>query len=104
MSTAWTKIFVADNFFFKFLDNIKNPKKAESCYSKPDFTQKTRKMLQSLLSATFGPRREKTCLQGFANNTSADQTAHPSSLISAFVIHFLESIICKLAAGEISIF
>ena len=32
----------------------------------------------------FGPRREKT----FANNTGADQPAHPHSLISPFVIHF----------------
>ena len=33
-----------------------------------------------------GPRREKTCLRGFSNNTGADQPAHPRSLISAFVI------------------
>ena len=52
----------------------------------------------------IGPRREKTCLRWFANNTGADQPAHPRSLISAFVIRFLKSIICKLAAGEISIF
>ena len=51
----------------------------------------------------YGPGREKTCLQGFANNTGADQPAHQRSLISAFVIRFLEGIICKLAAGEISI-
>ena len=51
-----------------------------------------------------GPRREKTCLRGFANNTGADQTAHPCSLISAFVIHFLESIRYNLATGGISIF
>ena len=51
-----------------------------------------------------GPRRKKTCLRGFANNTGADQPAHPRSLISAFVIHVLESIICKLDTGEISIF
>ena len=43
-------------------------------------------------TASFGPRREKTCLRGVANNTGADQPAHPRSLISAFVIHFLESI------------
>ena len=55
-------------------------------------------------TATNGPRREKTCLRGFANNTGADQPAHPRSLISAFVIRFVESIICKLARGEISIF
>ena len=35
-----------------------------------------------------GPRREKTCLRGVANNTGADQPAHPRSLISAFVIRF----------------
>ena len=42
--------------------------------------------------------------RGFANNTCADQPAHPRSLISTFVIRFLESIICKLATSEISIF
>ena len=54
----------------------------------------------------YGPRREKTCLWGVANNTGADQPAHSRSLISAFVIRFLESTIqvCKLATGEISIF
>ena len=40
---------------------------------------------------------------GFANNTGADQPAHPRSLISAFVFRLLESTICKLATGEISI-
>ena len=57
-----------------------------------------------LLSELVGSRREKTCLRGFANNTGADQPAHPRSLISAFVIRFLESIICYLTTGEISIF
>ena len=41
---------------------------------------------------------------GVWNNTGTDQPAHPRSLISAFVIHFSESIICKLATGEIPIF
>ena len=40
----------------------------------------------------------------FANNTGADRPAHPRSLISIFVIHFLEIIICKRATGGISIF
>ena len=53
---------------------------------------------------TFGPRREKTCLRGFANNTVADKPAHLRSLISAFVILFLGNFICKLASGDISIF
>ena len=48
-----------------------------------------------------GPGREKTCLRGFANNTGADQPAHLCSLIRAFVISYLESIICKFATGEI---
>ena len=52
----------------------------------------------------FGPRREKTCLRRFANNTGADQPAHPGNLISAFVIRLLESILSKLAKNEISIF
>ena len=30
---------------------------------------------------------------GFANNKAADQPAHAGSLISAFVVHLLESII-----------
>ena len=43
----------------------------------------------------------KPVFGGFANNTGADQPAHPRILISTFVIHFLENIICT---GEISIF
>ena len=53
---------------------------------------------------SFGPRREKTCPRRFANNTGTSQPAHPRSLISAFVIPFLERIICKRATGEISVF
>ena len=52
----------------------------------------------------YGPRREKTCLRGFANNKGADQHAHPPRLIRAFVIRFFESIVFKLATGEFSIF
>ena len=52
----------------------------------------------------FGPRGEKTCLRGYANNKGIDQPAHPCSLISAFGIPFLESIISRLDTGEISIF
>ena len=44
-----------------------------------------------------GPRHDKTYLPGFANNTGADQPAHLCSLISALVIHLLESIISRLA-------
>ena len=50
----------------------------------------------------FGPRRKKTCLRGVGNNKGADQPAHQCSLISAFVIRFLESIISRLATSKIS--
>ena len=43
-------------------------------------------------------------LLGFCDNKGADQPAHPRSLISAFVIHVLESKISRLAISEISMF
>ena len=52
----------------------------------------------------YGPRREKTCLRWFANNTGADEPAHPRSLISNFVIRLFKSIISRLAAYKVSVF
>ena len=52
----------------------------------------------------FGPGREKTCLGGLASNKGADQPGQLRSLISAFVIHLLESTIYRLATSKISIF
>ena len=54
------------------------------------------------IQALNGPRREKTCFWGCANNKGADQPAHPHSLISAFVISFLESVMSKLVTSEFS--
>ena len=51
---------------------------------------------------SYGPKREKTCHWGFANNKGADQPAHVHSLISTFVLHLLESIISILTTREIS--
>ena len=51
---------------------------------------------------TIWVQGEKTRLQGNANNTG--KPVHLRSLISAFVIRYLKSIICKLATSEISIF
>ena len=48
--------------------------------------------------------REKTCLRRFANSIGADQPAHLRSLISAFVIRLLGSIISLSATSEISFF
>ena len=55
-------------------------------------------------STLYGPRREKTCLRGFANNKGADQPVHSHRLVSIFIICFAESMISKFATREISIF
>ena len=62
--------------------------------------------LQLLDNSLFqnGHRHEKTCLWGFANNKGADQPVYLCSLISALIIHLLESIISGLATSEIPIF
>ena len=57
-------------------------------------------MIGELLSdLIYGPGREKTCFWRFANNKGTDH-----SLISAFVIRFLENTIYNLATSKISIF
>ena len=55
------------------------------------------------IAIIIGPRREKTCLRGFVNNKEADKPVHTRSLISAFVIRIMESIMSRLATSEISI-
>ena len=42
------------------------------------------------------------CLMSYANNKGADQPAHPRSLISAFVVRCLDSIISLVSIVEIS--
>ena len=54
------------------------------------------------LSHTFEPGHEKMCLMSYANNKGADQPAHPRSLISAFVVRCLDSIISLESTAEIS--
>ena len=49
----------------------------------------------------YGPQREKTCLRVYANSKGADQPARPRSLISAFVVRVLESVL-GLAFSETS--
>ena len=48
------------------------------------------------------PDHEKTCLMPCANNKGADQSAHPRSLISAFVVRCLDSLIPILAISKVS--
>ena len=45
---------------------------------------------------------EKMCLMSYANNKGADQTKHPRSLISAFVVRCLDRIISVDSIAEIS--
>ena len=53
-------------------------------------------------SVCFEPGHEKMCLISYANNKGADQPAHPRSLISAFVVRCLDSIISLDSIDEIS--
>ena len=50
----------------------------------------------------IGPGHAKTRLLPYANNKGADQHAHPRSLISAFVVCSLDSIISLVSRSEIS--
>ena len=51
---------------------------------------------------TMEPGHEKMCLMPYANNKGADQPAHPRSLISAFVVRCLGSIISLDSIAKIS--
>ena len=52
----------------------------------------------------IGPGHAKMCLMPYANNKGADQPAHPHSLISAFVVRSLDSIMSLVSRSEISRF
>ena len=60
--------------------------------------------IDSTAKYKMGLDARKPVFGGFANNTGADQAAHPRRLISASVIRFLESFISKFATIEISVF
>ena len=50
----------------------------------------------------YEPGHEKMCLKSYANNKGADQPAHLCSLISAFVVRGLDSIVSLDSVAEIS--
>ena len=50
----------------------------------------------------LGPGHAKTCFMPYANNKGADQTAQMRSLISAFIVRCLDSIIPLVSLSEIS--
>ena len=51
-----------------------------------------------------GPGHAKMCLMLYANNKSADQPAHPRSLISTFIVRYLDSMIYILPLSKVSRF
>ena len=42
------------------------------------------------------------CLMSYGNNKGADQSAHPRSLISTFVVRCLDSVMSLVSVSEIS--
>ena len=44
----------------------------------------------------------RNLFMAYANNKGADQSAHPHSLISSFVVRYLDSIIPLLSISELS--
>ena len=59
-------------------------------------------LVNSVDSNPYEPGHEKMSLMLYANNKGADQPVHPRSLISAFVIRCLDSIIPLDSIAEIS--
>ena len=57
--------------------------------------------VQDISVFTTEPGHEKMCLMSYANNKGADQPAHARSLISAFVVRCLDSIISLDSKVEI---
>ena len=55
----------------------------------------------SSLIITCEPGHEKTCLMSYANNKGADQPAHTRILISAFVVHCLDSVMYLVSVTKI---
>ena len=51
---------------------------------------------------SYEPGHEKMCLMSYANNKGADQPVHPRSLISAFDVRCLDSIIFLDSMAKIS--
>ena len=50
----------------------------------------------------YEPGHEKTCLTSYVNNKGTDQPAHSCSLISAFVVHCLDSVMSLVSVTKIS--
>ena len=56
---------------------------------------------KAVVMLSIDPGHAKMCLMPYANNKGADQPAHPRSLISAFIVRSLDSIIFLVSRSEI---
>ena len=70
------------------------------CLSKIAIVSLIYQFYQSCLNYIWAQSRENLS-SGVCEQQRADQPAHPRSLISAFVIHSLQSIISRLATSQI---
>ena len=55
-----------------------------------------------LVKHTCEPGHEKSCLLSYANNKGADQPEHLRSLISAFIVRCLDSVMSLVSVTKIS--
>ena len=60
-----------------------------------------RKTYSQHIRSTLEPGHEKTCLMSYANNKGADQPAHPRSLIDAFVVRCLDSVMSLVSVTKV---
>ena len=78
---------------------------ASLCHDAKRYAELNKKVKKKIslhyLDNRFEPGHEKMCPMSYANNKGADQSAHPRSLISAFIVRCLDSII-SLDSAEYS--
>ena len=89
-----------------FQETVKTSKclncKHETVAAETECKQETQSKANQDKAETYESGHEKMCLMSYANNKGADQSAHPRSLINAFVVRCLDSVISPNSIAEIS--
>ena len=89
-----------------FQETVKTSKclncKHQTVAAETECKQETQSKANQDKAETYEPGHEKMCLMSYANNKGADQSAHSRSLINAFVVRCLDSIIPLVSIAEIS--
>ena len=100
------KIYVCFRFPDPTLVFCLDPKHDQTfyCELKENYSQLGRKCGKIVWEFQFlyRPGRAKACRMTYANTKSADQTVHPHSLIIAFVVRCLDSMVYILAKSKVS--